>query len=76
MYCIRRTIIIKQSHPADALPASPQAARHEEPIRQGEDESLHEVEFVARFLLVAVEGFVDGSVVLELSEHELQLADE
>jgi hypothetical protein len=70
------TIIIKQSHPADALPARPQSARHQQPVGQREDESLHEVKLVAGLLLIAVEGLVDGAVVLELGQHQLQLADE
>lgn len=59
------------SDPSDSFASSPQTTWYKQPVRHRENESLHEVEFIACFLLVAVEGLIDLSVIFELSQHQL-----
>ena len=65
-----------KSDPSNALATSPQSFRYKEPIGKREDESLHQVKHEPGFFLIIEEGFINNSVVFELSQQELSLSGE
>jgi len=49
--------------------------RDEEPIGQWEYKSLHEIEFISGYLLIAIEGLIDDSIEFKLSQHQFHSAN-